>query len=356
MASDQQVGDLDEEQQAGIVKCFWQRDVDGRQLVEYRPYFRFYRTEMRKLFFNIATETRATASLPPPEVSQICSLVECISEIERHKSREDLRTALRNIPSFAAYQDNQLNHSINLALRLWLTINVWEQDFQDLSLDIPIVEWEENVPLLDCVAHQFPPEAPTIALQPHSPRTRDDFTGVNLRRLSGVTISWTSSLPDHLNFDTSQRRLKVYPYKRCLLDHLRRPGSSLIPESVLRETLLTLDVLFPYWDEQTRNFLRDEDQDFLQYDPSWDPRPRNINDFVIWRERLILLLHVYSSPPEGLRQVWHDRRNALQWYTFWLAAFIAMVTVVFGTISSVASVIQAQAALKSMREGFPRQP
>lgn len=32
--------------------------------------------------------------------------------------------------------------------------------------------------------------------------------------------------------------------------------------------------------------------------------------------------------------MWHDRRNPVQWWTFWLAAIITVLTVVFGIIAS----------------------
>ncbi len=354
VAHHQHLGVLDEEQQAAIVRCFWKCDVNSnsRELTEYRSYFNYYAHEIQKLFFGVTTKTKAAATIPSHEVTQICLLVNCLSQAGS-KTRQEVRFALRDLLSFKTCQDIQLNSSIDLALRLWLTINVWERKFKHLSFVTPIVEWNDRVPLLEFIAHQFPTAKSTSQSNP--PRLKHDFTAVNFDRLSGITIIWTHCLADHLNFDSSQRRLRVYPHKKCLLDHLHRPELSFIPKIVLEETLLTLDLLFPYWDEQTQSFLKKAGHDLLPYGPFEYPRPLDTNEFVIWRDRLIRLYDTYNSPPVGWRQMWHDRRNALQWYTFWLAAVIVVMTFVFGVISSVTSIIQAQAALRSMRDGSSRQ-
>ncbi|KAI9886512.1 MAG: hypothetical protein M1823_001692 [Watsoniomyces obsoletus] len=340
-------GILMEPDQIAIVKSFWNHDLNGRQLVEYRSYFRFYRIEIHTLYLGVAPKKRAVATIPSCAVNEICLLVSNLSD-QTDNMRPAIRLALRNLTPFSQYQDIELNHSVDLVLRLWLMLNVRDRSFRSLNSDTPPLEWDDKQSLKDFVASQFP--KPKTTSHNYLPRLGRDFTAVKMARLSGITIKWTSCLADHLNFDHWHRSLKVYPYKRCLLDHLHRSDRCPIPKNILEETLLTLDLLFPYWDGHTQLFLKKEDHDFSQYGPYNDPLGVDLDDFAVWRYRLLRLYDVYNSPPVGWRQMWYDRRNVLQWYTFWLAAFIALLTVVFGTISSVTSVIQARAALKSLRE------
>ena len=43
----------------------------------------------------------------------------------------------------------------------------------------------------------------------------------------------------------------------------------------------------------------------------------------------------FHAPPRGLWATLRDYRNPVQWWTFWLAIFIAGETLVFGVVASV---------------------
>ena len=45
---------------------------------------------------------------------------------------------------------------------------------------------------------------------------------------------------------------------------------------------------------------------------------------------------------------WYDDRKKVQWYTFWVAALVLLLTIVFGLVQSVSGVVQAWAAVRSM--------
>jgi hypothetical protein len=46
----------------------------------------------------------------------------------------------------------------------------------------------------------------------------------------------------------------------------------------------------------------------------------DLGDFDFWRARLVTLYGAFQAPPAGIHQTWHDRRNPMQWWTFWPAA------------------------------------
>ena len=54
------------------------------------------------------------------------------------------------------------------------------------------------------------------------------------------------------------------------------------------------------------------------------------------------------SEPHKLSLWWHDDRKKVQWYTFWIAALVLILTIVFGLIQSAAAVVQAWVLVKAL--------
>jgi hypothetical protein len=83
----------------------------------------------------------------------------------------------------------------------------------------------------------------------------------------------------------------------------------------------------------------------LTYPPM--PASLDLGDFTYWRARLVNLYDAFNAPPFGFYQMWHDRRNPMQWWTFWLAGFILILSTFFGIISSYTAFVQTTVAQKS---------
>jgi hypothetical protein len=252
-------------------------------------------------------------------------------------------------------------------------MNVREECFSLHTPRTPIIQWDDRSALVDFIAGNFP-----RATTSGSAQLDHTFTAANMNRLSGIDIEWTPCLADHLRFDKRRRLLRVYPFKQILIDHLGMWGSksergdysssrfatplticlnnptksrsrTVLPLSVLKETLLSLNLLFPHWDTLTDNFMLQHDQTFHRDGPFDDPRPLNLSDFDHWRNRLLELHQIFHSPPVGWTQIWADRRNPLQWYTFWIAIVILILTIIFGIISSVTGIFQTYLSYESVR-------
>jgi hypothetical protein len=72
---------------------------------------------------------------------------------------------------------------------------------------------------------------------------------------------------------------------------------------------------------------------------------RQIERFNFWRDRLIVLKEVYDdAKPTTLIQWWYDGRNGKQWYTFWVAILVLMVTTLFGVVQCVEGAVQVYKA------------
>ena len=71
------------------------------------------------------------------------------------------------------------------------------------------------------------------------------------------------------------------------------------------------------------------------------PTDRAFGSYRHWGERLEIIVEAYNkSEPKTLSQGWNDRRNKVQWYTFWIAALILLLTIVFGFIQSITGILQ----------------
>ena len=63
---------------------------------------------------------------------------------------------------------------------------------------------------------------------------------------------------------------------------------------------------------------------------------RRIERFSYWHDRLITLKQVFDeATPKTMSQWWHDRRNGVQWYTFWIALLVLALTILFGLIQCI---------------------
>jgi hypothetical protein len=74
-------------------------------------------------------------------------------------------------------------------------------------------------------------------------------------------------------------------------------------------------------------------------------RTLNMLEFDRWKDRLTELYEeVFQSPPVSWAQLWRDRRNPQQFWTFWIALLILALTIV----STFATVIQSWASVASL--------
>ena len=118
-----------------------------------------------------------------------------------------------------------------------------------------------------------------------------------------------------------------------------------VPLNVLKETLMSLDLLFPSWDSSTVDLLARERQIFHEQGPFEATKTLALADFDHWRDRLLELHEeIFQSPPVSWAQLWRDRRNPQQFWTFWVAMMILVLT----ALSTIATMIQAWASLVSV--------
>ena len=137
--------------------------------------------------------------------------------------------------------------------------------------------------------------------------------------------------------------------------HTDSSSSDVLNDHLIREVFETLAMLLPSSNMRCAAWFRLKTSR-LGLDPkagaceypfnrvTWD-----INEFHYFRDRLVILKQVFdATEPRTLSQWWLDDRKKVQWYTFWIAALVLVLTIVFGLIQSVTGIVQAWASVRSM--------
>lgn len=129
--------------------------------------------------------------------------------------------------------------------------------------------------------------------------------------------------------------------------------SDLFPAGLIEETLKTLALLFPQNGRETQSWF--EKIQSRPQTPTLDPKvarcgrlksdDRHLEHFTFWRDRLVILKQVFDeAEPNTIPRLWYDRRKGVQWYTFWVAVFVLLLTVFFGFVQSVEGALQVYKA------------
>ena len=219
-----ELGDiLDSAEEIAIVQCFWRQNLIATDLNLYKPYLDFYRSEMKSLRFGFLTESHLLARMAARSHSDLRRIVETLSTY-RNADLYTTRAAIQTL--FPSHNDEAIGISINLAVRVWLTLNTRERTGSLMVGSALILSWENDpLSLVDFARCQFPSTIPPLP----APESWLDsgLTAYNLDRNCQVIIEWTNCLADHLRFDPERRQLHVYPFKICLYDHAKASGTSL---------------------------------------------------------------------------------------------------------------------------------
>lgn len=237
---------------------------------------------------------------------------------------------------------------IDLAANLWSMLSIGKFP-GDVSYDEPI-QWESNQTLDELLDNHFPRrfESEDRVKLPQS------FTAANLEQIGGIEIVWTSNLADHLLLKDDDTKLMLFHQVSILQLHLRSEISP-FPVSLVDETIRSISLLIPPVLGEPNPWFQ---QKKLSYpvDASagtcdrLNSSERQIDKFMYWRDRLVLLKRTFDdAEPSNISQLWFDDRKKTQWFTFWVAVLVFIMTVFFGVVQSVAGIVQAWASVQSLK-------
>ncbi|KAH8598463.1 hypothetical protein B0O99DRAFT_591746 [Bisporella sp. PMI_857] len=254
-------------------------------------------------------------------------------------AKQILRSKLTTRKS--ANEEELLDGSVNLAARLLLMmdIGVLQLGFSGRRQLV----WREGS-LRDFVHSYF--NYPQMIAHDNI-KLEKVFTARNLGRIAGIEIVWTDNLADHLCMvGDDDKKVAIFHHA----SFLKCQQSQIFPDGLIQETLNTLALLFPSSDKDTEQWFA-RLPDSVQLDGKvikcgqLRAQKRQIKNFKFWHDRLVILKQVFDqSRPATLKQWWCDRRNGVQWYTFWVAILVLLLTIFFGLIQSVEGALQVYKA------------
>jgi hypothetical protein len=202
--------------QTQIIQHFWKRKEDDIDLESYSSYFQYYDRTCKSLSLGLSNRELHSLSITTHEdLLEMVDVVWDLSTETPNFDRSQVRAALMKLPCHAGQPPIKINNSINLLLRLWLTMRIQEADFSPAAKTI---QWDDISKIQDFIARIFSePQGYSIGQEV---ALESNFTAVNLDRMCGVRVEWTCQLEEHLSFDAENRTVSVYSLSKCLQDHL----------------------------------------------------------------------------------------------------------------------------------------
>ncbi|KAF4628029.1 hypothetical protein G7Y89_g10121 [Cudoniella acicularis] len=326
-----------------IIRHFWELPIRPEELasgeINFEPYFHNYTLEClsalqagRKI--NVSTHRHITNIA---QLLQVCCR-QCI--------KEDLSSQLpRPLPANEEKNEDEiLKSSINLASRLFAMVHFGDLPHEHSNQTR--VPWTDGL-LKDSVIKHFS-KPPVLG---DRVKLQKVFNARNLHQIAGIEIYWTSNLADHLRMMEDDKKVAIFHYDSFLEIHNKKDGL-LFPKGFVEETRHTLALLLPSGPETRKWFRKQQASQNYKLDPKviecgrLTADERQIENFMFWRDRLVILKQAFDeATPGNVSQWWWDRRNWVQWYTFWVAAIVLFLTIFFGLLQCIEGAIQAYKAL-----------
>ncbi|KAH8696842.1 hypothetical protein GQ44DRAFT_666101 [Phaeosphaeriaceae sp. PMI808] len=349
---------LKHETKSAIIDSLWPRhppiQLDDLENYDWAPYFDYYVNQCHH-----SLQSQSVVVRTHQDIVKLSYIFR--KNAPRENIEEQLRNALAKVNAKTKEtnstdkleaMEEDVNNTINLVARLYLMVNVRASE-ATLTTGRTKLRWTDGSPrsfLLDQFKH-------SESLHDISIKFEKTFTARNIERIAGIAIHWTDNLADHLRMlDAEDKTVAIFhhasflKYQATLVFPPFFPP--LYPTGLVEETLRTLALLFPQHDRETKTWLQLQskmnsyiiDKQLLKCGRlRLDDRQKN--NFHFWHDRLVILKQAYDeSRPATLSQWWLDRRNTVQWYTFWVAIVVLLLTIFFGLVQGIEGALQVYKA------------
>jgi len=281
------------------------------------------------------------------------STSDLIQFLSDHRSETLSRLLQLATERFLNVDDAAVQRSLELTVRLWLTVNVNSTILAvgPISAYEHPLDWSQDVSLSALIDKQF--KKSSVGLNSNiKSRIDPAITAAYLVNVCGMKIRWTNILSDHLRFNRKSQILAVYKHKIYLLNHLKSEDGCPIPKEVLEETLDTLNLLFPFGHSSTKKLLYRENLSGFYGLGSYNrDRELDLTRYKYWREELCELIEASNEPPRSWRQLLIDRRNMMDWAAFWIAVMVLLLTLVSISCNIVQTVYTVKAYNMAVQQG-----
>ncbi|ETI23132.1 hypothetical protein G647_04929 [Cladophialophora carrionii CBS 160.54] len=211
-----------------------------------------------------------------------------------------------------------------------LTVDKWMAFVAHSLLFMDISKWQPTETLPEMIDRSVA----VRSVQDDSFRLPRSFNARTIAKVAGINVQWTTRLTSHLEVSGNDCDVAVFHCGSVLELYQRSKHSTIFPDGFLAETGKTMSLLLPKSETSLRKWLLNEKRQ-LRLDGSVLACPylraseRNIRCFDYYRERLIILKEVFDEhEPRGIGQFWRDDRKPVQWWTFWIAIVVFVLTLV----------------------------
>ncbi len=182
-----------------------------------------YSRELRQLTIGVDPVLRPITCLATKthdDIFYVCSVLSAKRSMPRHKIRECLKSRFPG-----PLNDNlSIDRSIDLSVRLWLMLNVRDEELSVVTPQTPTLHWSDALSLEQFISAHFPLSVTELTMR--ESRLDPSFTVANLVRICGLQIQWTASLEDHLRLDRRRKILSVFSFKDFLSGRMRAANAS----------------------------------------------------------------------------------------------------------------------------------
>ena len=172
------------------------------------------------------------------------------------------------------------------------------------------------------------------------------FNARAFEKVAGIKVLWTRDLLSHLEVGLNDSTLALFHNVKILQLYEQSSLRNIFPDSFLDETRRTLSLMLPVADKASVKWFHSKQRRLGLDMAAGECRhlratQRNIQDFDFWRDRLIIAREAFDlSQPRGLVQFWRDDRNKVQWWTFWVAITVFLLTLI-GVVEGALQVYKA---------------
>ncbi|WQF79167.1 hypothetical protein CDEST_04181 [Colletotrichum destructivum] len=317
-----------------ILSQFWEAcQPDLSQMPNMQPYFEYHSARCRQFLHNGGIHVTA---------KKHSELIGVSKRILGEVPKETLVASITKERTGSERPDpERVGNTLALCASLLLMTNVRGHRYGVSGSNL--LDWTADETLKGSVESHFARQRPV--LQSGNTRLSRLFTARNLSRVGGMNVKWTTNLVDHLILADDDRTVFLF-HCASFLKFQKSCARGIFPEGLMEETIRTLTLLFPENDIHSRKWLKTE-IDTKKLDRSLAScgslrsRDRRFEKFFFWHDRLLILKQAFDeSSPRTLAQWWNDRRNIVQWYTFWVAIMVFVLTTFFGLVQSIEGGLQ----------------
>lgn len=209
-----QAGNLDADTRTEVLRSYFgtQHQRPARYFSDFIVY---YTEEPRKLQTGLTKSDWPIPNLDQKTHRDILTIATLLRD-----NRDEKRPVIRQKLFHHHHRqiERSMDHLCDLTIRMWLMINVLDDEIDLVDDDAPRKPWREDQTLEDLIKSLF--ARTKVELNLKESRLDPHFTASNLVKLCGLRLEWTRCLANHLRLDRRKKVLWVFSYKAFLQGHL----------------------------------------------------------------------------------------------------------------------------------------